>query len=100
MPLELENAADLSKLVGIQYHRVLDNAVIELDAESLWVQLNYQLIHLLDFLPSANWVSVETLTVLYWLYCTYWLHWRLTGRECRDTLLRGANTCVPERDRG
>lgn len=57
MPLELENAADLSKLVGIQYHRVLDNAVIELDAESLWVQLNYQLIHLLDFLPSANWAD-------------------------------------------
>ena len=56
MPQELENAADLSKLVGIQYHRVLDNALIELDAESLWLQLNYQLIHLLDFLPSANWV--------------------------------------------
>lgn len=26
-----------------------------LDAESLWVQLNYQLMHFVDFMPPANW---------------------------------------------
>ena len=27
-----------------------------MSAEDLWIQLNYQLIHLVDFLPVANWV--------------------------------------------
>ena len=28
---------------------------IELPAEALWVQLNYQLMHFVDFMPPANW---------------------------------------------
>ena len=26
-----------------------------MDAENFWIQLNYQLIHYIDFLPAANW---------------------------------------------
>ena len=39
----------------IRCHRVIDNAPVTLSGEDLWIQLNYQLIHLLDFLPVANW---------------------------------------------
>lgn len=45
----------LDELTSIQMHRVIDNAPITLTAEQLWVNLNYQLIHLVDFLPVANW---------------------------------------------
>ena len=34
---------------------MIDNAPIELSAEDLFIQLNYQLVHLIDFLPVANW---------------------------------------------
>lgn len=40
---------------GITLHRVIDNERLELSAQQLWVQLNYQLIHLVDFLPVSNW---------------------------------------------
>ena len=36
-------------------HRVIDNAPIRMSAEDFWVQLNFQVIHLVDFLPVANW---------------------------------------------
>jgi hypothetical protein len=48
---------DLSKLLGITFYRVIDNAEISLDAESMWIQLNYHLIHLLDFVPANDWQS-------------------------------------------
>lgn len=41
---------------GLAFHRVIDNAPITLDIDALWLQLNYQLIHLLDFLPLLDWV--------------------------------------------
>ena len=34
---------------------ILNLRKLFLDAESFWVQLNYQLIHLMDFLPIADW---------------------------------------------
>jgi hypothetical protein len=34
---------------------VIDNAEMVMDAAGFWAQLNYQLIHLLDFLPAASW---------------------------------------------
>lgn len=40
---------------GLRCHRLLDNAPIHLTAEQLIENLNYQLIHLLDFLPAAAW---------------------------------------------
>lgn len=42
-------------LDGINFHRVIDNKKVSLDAESFWVQMNYQLIHVMDFLPIADW---------------------------------------------
>lgn len=52
-----ENLSRLSSLKSISFHRVIDNAPITLSAEDLFVQLNYQLIHLVDFLPVSNWTS-------------------------------------------
>jgi len=51
------SSKDVSKLLGITFYRVIDNAEVSLDAESLWIQLNYQLMHLLDFLPANDWKS-------------------------------------------
>jgi uncharacterized protein YbaA (DUF1428 family) len=34
---------------------VIDNEPITISGEDLWIALNYQLIHLVDFLPVANW---------------------------------------------
>ena len=45
----------LDALETVQFHRVIDNAPITMSAEDFWVQLNYQMIHLIDFLPVSNW---------------------------------------------
>lgn len=50
-----ENAHRAKSLKSIRMHRVIDNAPIRLSGEDLWIALNYQLIHLVDFLPVANW---------------------------------------------
>jgi hypothetical protein len=39
----------------IECFRVMGNVPIALDAKDFWVALNFQLIHLLDFLPVASW---------------------------------------------
>ncbi|MCU0654809.1 MAG: hypothetical protein MUF64_05815 [Polyangiaceae bacterium] len=44
-------------LRSIRLRRVIDNEPIELSGEDLWIALNYQLIHLIDFLPAANWTA-------------------------------------------
>lgn len=51
----LDNKDNLDQLKGIRFHRVIDNQEMELSAEDLWIQLNYHLIHFVDFLPVANW---------------------------------------------
>lgn len=43
------------ELESISMRRVIDNAPLTLSAEAFWEALNYQLIHLVDFLPVANW---------------------------------------------
>lgn len=48
-------SARLNNLQQIRFHRVIDNAPITLSAEDFWIQLNYQLIHLTDFIPVSNW---------------------------------------------
>jgi hypothetical protein len=50
-----QNQHRLESLESIQFHRVIDNAPLTMSAQDLWIQLNYQLIHLVDFLPVANW---------------------------------------------
>lgn len=42
-------------IASISFHRVIDNAPITMSGEAFWVALNFQLIHLVDFLPVANW---------------------------------------------
>ncbi len=51
----LQNKERLSTLKSIRFHRVIDNAIMEMSAEDLWIQLNYHLMHFVDFLPVANW---------------------------------------------
>ena len=58
LPLRRElrsNLHRLGQLRQISFQRVIDNQHITLSAQDFWVQLNYQLIHLVDFLPVANW---------------------------------------------
>ncbi len=50
-----DNMHRLGDLDGIRLHRVIDNKSLEMSAEDFWIQLNYQLIHLVDFLPVSNW---------------------------------------------
>ncbi len=50
-----ENLHRPDALREVTMHRVIDNAPITLSGEDLWIALNYQLIHLVDFLPVANW---------------------------------------------
>lgn len=45
------------ELRAVRMRRVMDNAPIELTGEEFWRALNYQLVHLTDFLPVANWVA-------------------------------------------
>jgi hypothetical protein len=57
-PLRAELRQNLHRpdaIRSIAFHRVIDNAPITISGEDLWVALNYQLIHLVDFLPVANW---------------------------------------------
>ena len=56
------NAHRADQLESIRFHRVIDNASIEMSGEDFWTQLNYQLIHLIDFLPVANWVANQNET--------------------------------------
>ncbi|EOD07795.1 hypothetical protein EMIHUDRAFT_249410 [Emiliania huxleyi CCMP1516] len=46
---------ELGALRGLSCRRVLDNAEVHLSSEQLWAHLNYQLIHLIDFLPATAW---------------------------------------------
>lgn len=45
------------KIKEIHCHRVIDNAPIVLSGEDFWIQMNYQIMHVIDFLPAANWVA-------------------------------------------
>lgn len=49
------NLHRLDELQELHCYRVMDNKLIVLDAESFWHQLNYHLMHFVDFMPSANW---------------------------------------------
>ncbi len=42
-------------MASISMHRVIDNEPLELTGEQFWEAMNYQLIHLVDFMPVANW---------------------------------------------
>ena len=53
---ELEqNMHRMGDLKALHFHRVIDNEPLTIDAENLWINLNYHLMHFVDFMPSANW---------------------------------------------
>ena len=53
---ELEaNLHRLDELEALHCHRVIDNERLTIDADNLWVNLNYHLMHFVDFMPAANW---------------------------------------------
>jgi hypothetical protein len=54
-----ENLAKLDTLKSICFHRVIDNQDMSLTANQLWVHLNYQICHQLDFLPVSNWLALR-----------------------------------------
>ena len=56
----LNNKDSIDTYQGIRFHRVIDNLVMELSIEDLWIQLNYHLIHMIDFLPVANWQTHQS----------------------------------------
>lgn len=55
-----ENLNRLHTLKEIRMHRVIDNAPIVMDAPNFVVQLNYQLVHFMDFLPVSNWARNQS----------------------------------------
>ena len=58
LPLRTElrdNLHRLNELKEVSFRRVIDNEPITMSAEDFFIQLNFQLIHLVDFLPVANW---------------------------------------------
>lgn len=58
MKLMKDLKSDLSRLGDlkeVRMRRVIDNAPIVMSGEDFWIQLNYQLIHLTDFIPVSNW---------------------------------------------
>jgi len=59
---ELRHASKNSRLESLKritFQRVIDNKALSMDASAFWIHLNYQLMHLLDFLPLANWSDHE-----------------------------------------
>lgn len=55
---ELEaNLHRLDDLEALHLHRVIDNEPLTIDAENLWVNLNFHLMHFVDFVPAANWYT-------------------------------------------
>ena len=54
--LESLSTESLNGISGLEMHRVIDNETITLPSkDDVWIQLNYQLVHLLDFLPALDW---------------------------------------------
>ena len=53
---ELQNNLHrIDQLEALHCHRVIDNEPLTIDAENLWVNFNYHLMHFVDFMPAANW---------------------------------------------
>lgn len=53
---ELErNMHRLDQIEALHLRRVIDNEPLTIDAENFWINLNYHLMHFVDFMPVANW---------------------------------------------
>ncbi|MDW3213711.1 MAG: hypothetical protein R8G01_06940 [Ilumatobacteraceae bacterium] len=49
------NAHRLDRLEALHCHRVIDNEPLTIAADDVWINLNYHLMHFVDFMPAANW---------------------------------------------
>ncbi|WP_291010567.1 hypothetical protein [Hydrogenophaga sp.] len=49
------NMHRVGKLKALRFHRVIDNEPLTIDADNFWINLNYHLMHFVDFVPAANW---------------------------------------------
>ena len=47
----------LDSLQSVSFRRVIDNEPLTLKSDEFFQQLNYQLMHTLDFLPAASWLN-------------------------------------------
>jgi hypothetical protein len=53
---ELEaNMHRVRHLEALHCFRVIDNEPLTIDADNFWINLNYHLMHFVDFMPPANW---------------------------------------------
>lgn len=50
-----QNMHRIGKLKALHCYRVIDNQPLTINAENFWINLNYHLMHFVDFMPSANW---------------------------------------------
>ncbi len=50
-----QNMGRLGNLKALHCYRVIDNEPLTIDAENLWINLNFHLMHFVDFMPAANW---------------------------------------------
>lgn len=48
------------EIAAVSMHRVIDNVPITLTGAQFWEAMNYQLVHLVDFIPVANWAVHES----------------------------------------
>lgn len=50
-----QNLHRLDKLTTLHCNRVIDNEPLTIGADDLWINLNFHLMHFVDFMPAANW---------------------------------------------
>jgi hypothetical protein len=70
----------------VRFQRVIDNAPITMSGADFWIALNYQLIHLVDFMPAANWAVHQNDTSYILLRDLYALLQRAGKLEARVQL--------------
>jgi hypothetical protein len=81
---ELWAHVDRADALGeVRFHRVIDNAPITMGGADFWIALNYQLIHLVDFMPAANWAAHQNDTSYILLRDLYELLQRAGKLEAR-----------------
>ena len=62
VPELMRATTPLSELARVDMYRVIDNQPISMSAEDFWTALNFQVVHLIDFLPVANWNETWTIS--------------------------------------
>ena len=92
-----KNVHRTDAIACISFHRVIDNAPITLSAEDFWIALNYQLIHLVDFLPAANW-SMHQNDTSFILFRDLYDLLALTGK--REAIVGYKPSAVPRKPEG